>query len=61
MAVESSYETLCLVMMATAMILGLVYEEEHRLTLKGLGHDSRSKILFLFFMYKMVYWCILND
>lgn len=29
--------------------------------LKGLGHDLRSKILFLFFKYKMVKWCFLND
>lgn len=31
MATESSYETLCLVMIATAMILVLACEEEHHL------------------------------
>lgn len=28
--------------------------------LKGLGHDSRSTILFFYLMYKMVYKCILK-
>lgn len=32
MAAESLYETLCLVMITTTMILVLIYEEEHRLT-----------------------------